>query len=189
VSQNAECARQRGYRLPHVPRRWRQRPLAPPSSARSDTRALSAEEGRGTGGSYRRKAGKSSRLRSDVIRAALSQKKSPTPDRFRARRVGASGLQKTPISPTKRHLIAITLDLEMSRQYPTWDQMRWDYEKGNLDDATKRYAVEAARRIKAEEGVIHFFAVGQTMEQDDVGWLKEIVAQGHPVGNLTEMRN
>jgi hypothetical protein len=84
-----------------------------------------------------------------------------------------------------RHLIAITLDLEMSRQYPTWDQMRWDYEKGNLDDATKRYAVEAARRIKAEEGVIHFFAVGQTMEQDDVGWLKEIVAQGHPVGNHT----
>jgi peptidoglycan/xylan/chitin deacetylase (PgdA/CDA1 family) len=34
-----------------------------------------------------------------------------------------------------------------------------------------------------KEGVIHFFAVGQTMEQEDVGWLKEIVAQGHPVGN------
>ena len=34
-------------------------------------------------------------------------------------------------------------------------------------------------------GVIHFFAVGQTMEQEDVGWLREIVAQGHPVGNHT----
>ena len=74
--------------------------------------------------------------------------------------------------PANKALIAITLDLEMSRHYPTWDQMRWDYEKGNLDDATKRYAVKAARRVKAEEGVIHFFAVGQTMEQDDVGWLK-----------------
>jgi len=79
--------------------------------------------------------------------------------------------------------IAITLDLEMSRHYPTWDQMHWDYEKGNLDAPTKRYAVEAARRVKAQGGVIHFFAVGQTMEQEDVGWLKDIVAQGHPVGN------
>ena len=41
-------------------------------------------------------------------------------------------------------LIAITLDLEMSRQYPTCDQMHWDYEKGNLDADTKAYAVEAA---------------------------------------------
>src|SRR5262249_3990781 len=29
------------------------------------------------------------------------------------------------------------------------------------------------------------FALGQTMEQEDVGWLREIVAQGHPVGNHT----
>jgi hypothetical protein len=82
-------------------------------------------------------------------------------------------------------LVAITLDLEMSRNFPTWDQTHWDYEKGNLDTATTRYAVEAARRVKARGGVIHFFALGQTMEQEDVGWLKEIVAQGHPVGNHT----
>ena len=87
--------------------------------------------------------------------------------------------------PADKALIAITLDLEMSRHYPTWDQTHWDYEKGNLDAATKRYAVEAARRVKATGGVIHFFAVGQTMEQEDVGWLREIVAQGHPVGNHT----
>jgi hypothetical protein len=82
-------------------------------------------------------------------------------------------------------LIAITLDLEMSRNFPTWEQTHWDYEKGNLDADTKRYAVEAAQRVKARGGVIHFFALGQTMEQEDVGWLKEIVAQGHPVGNHT----
>ena len=56
----------------------------------------------------------------------------------------------------------------MSRNFPTWDQTHWDYEKGNLDAPTKRYAVEAARRVKAHGGVIHFFAVGQTMEQEDV---------------------
>ena len=87
--------------------------------------------------------------------------------------------------PAQRALIAITLDLEMSRNFPTWDQTHWDYEKGNLDAATKRYVVEAARRVKARGGVIHFFALGQTMEQEDVGWLREIVAQGHPVGNHT----
>ncbi len=81
--------------------------------------------------------------------------------------------------------IAITLDLEMSRHYPTWDQMHWDYEKGNLDEATKRYSVEAAHRVKAKGGLIHFFALGQTMEQEDVDWLKKMVAQGHPVGNHT----
>lgn len=42
-------------------------------------------------------------------------------------------------------LIAITLDLEMSRNFPKWETTHWDYEKGNLNDETKRYAVEAAR--------------------------------------------
>jgi peptidoglycan/xylan/chitin deacetylase (PgdA/CDA1 family) len=88
-------------------------------------------------------------------------------------------------SAANRASIAITLDLEMSRHYPQWDDMHWDFEKGNLDTATKGYAVEAARRVKGRGGIIHFFALGQTMEQEDVGWLKQIVAQGHPVGNHT----
>jgi peptidoglycan/xylan/chitin deacetylase (PgdA/CDA1 family) len=89
------------------------------------------------------------------------------------------------VFPGQKALVAISLDLEMSRHYPTWDQTHWDFEKGNLDGTTKRYAVEAARRVKARGGIIHFFALGQTMEQEDVGWLKEIVGQGHPVGNHT----
>jgi len=81
--------------------------------------------------------------------------------------------------------IAITLDLEMSRNFPTWDQTHWDYEKGNLDEDTKRYAVEAARRVKAAGGRIHFFAVGRVLEQEKVGWLEELVKEGHPIGNHT----
>ncbi len=87
--------------------------------------------------------------------------------------------------PADRALIAITLDLEMSRNFPNWEDTHWDYEKGNLNDATKKYAVEAARRVKNAGGVIHFFAVGQVFEQENVDWLKEIVAAGHPVGNHT----
>ncbi|MFM9062380.1 MAG: hypothetical protein ACKOOI_05015, partial [Pirellula sp.] len=41
---------------------------------------------------------------------------------------------------TKFARIAITLDLEMSRNFPMWENTHWDYEKGNLDEATKRYA-------------------------------------------------
>jgi peptidoglycan/xylan/chitin deacetylase (PgdA/CDA1 family) len=81
--------------------------------------------------------------------------------------------------------IAITLDLEMSRHFPNWDDTHWDYEKGNLDEPTKRYAVEAARRVKEHGGRIHFFALGRTMEQPDVNWLRGIAAAGHPIGNHT----
>src|SRR5262245_63418828 len=82
-------------------------------------------------------------------------------------------------------LVAITLDLEMSRNFPTWDQTHWDYEKGNLDAAAKEYSVQAARRVKARGGRIHFFAVGRVLEQESVAWLEGLVREGHPVGNHT----
>jgi Polysaccharide deacetylase len=82
-------------------------------------------------------------------------------------------------------LIAITLDLEMSRNFPTWEQTHWDYEKGNLNAETKKYTVEACRRVQAQGGVVHCFAVGRTLEQENVDWLKEIVQAGHRVGNHT----
>ncbi|HTI51922.1 MAG TPA: polysaccharide deacetylase family protein [Planctomycetaceae bacterium] len=81
--------------------------------------------------------------------------------------------------------IAITLDLEMSRNFPTWETTHWDYEKGNLDADTKAYAVEAAQRVRERGGVIHFFCVGRVLEQENVDWLKGIVKAGHPVGNHT----
>jgi hypothetical protein len=84
-----------------------------------------------------------------------------------------------------RALVAITLDLEMSRNFPTWPDTHWDFEKGNLNDETKRYTVEACRRVKAAGGVLHCFAVGRVFEQESVGWLQEIVQAGHPVGNHT----
>jgi hypothetical protein len=88
-------------------------------------------------------------------------------------------------SESRRALIAITLDLEMARNFPRWEDTHWDYEKGNLNDEAKRYSVEAARRVKACGGVIHFFVVGRVFEQENVDWLKEIVRAGHPVGNHT----
>src|SRR5438045_1232267 len=82
----------------------------------------------------------------------------------------------------RKAAIAITLDLEMARNFPTWDTTHWDYEKGNLNDETKKYAVEAARRVKSHGGVIHFFLVASALEQENVDWLKEIVREGHPLG-------
>jgi peptidoglycan/xylan/chitin deacetylase (PgdA/CDA1 family) len=85
----------------------------------------------------------------------------------------------------RRALVAITLDLEMSAQYPRRDMVEWNYRKGELDQATKDYAVEAGRIVKERGGVIHYFCVGQVLEQPDVGWLKELAAAGHPIGNHT----
>jgi len=82
-------------------------------------------------------------------------------------------------------LIAITLDLEMSRNFPTWETTHWDFEKGNLDADTKAYAVESAKRVKERGGLIHFFCVGRVLEQENVEWIKGLAADGHKVGNHT----
>lgn len=99
--------------------------------------------------------------------------------------LGPGRVSRAIASPTDKALISITLDLEMSRNFPTWETTSWDYEKGNLDGPTKRYAREAARRVREQGSVIHFFAVGQVFEQADIGWLREIAAEGHPIGNHT----
>ncbi len=85
----------------------------------------------------------------------------------------------------KKAQIAITFDLEMSRNFPTRQTTHWDYEKGNLDEPTKRYAAEVARRVGEAGAKVHFFAVGRVFEQENVDWLREIVRAGHPVGNHT----
>jgi Polysaccharide deacetylase len=113
--------------------------------------------------------------------------------RFLAASAGAASLLETTIHATpdqgkragKKALIAITLDLEMSAQYPRRDMTEWNYDKGNLDDATKNYSVEAARIVKERGGLVHFFCVGRVLEQPKVDWLKEIAAAGHPIGNHT----
>src|SRR6476659_10479504 len=78
-----------------------------------------------------------------------------------------------------RALVAITLDLEMSRNFPAWETTHWDYEKGNLNEETKAYAVEAARRVKQRGGRIHFFMLGRTLEQENIDWLRKLADDGH----------
>ena len=88
-------------------------------------------------------------------------------------------------TPRTKAQIAITLDLEMARNFPNWEDTHWDYEKGNLNQAAKDYVVQACRRVKARGGVIHTFVVGQVLEQENVDWLKEIARERHPIGNHT----
>lgn len=98
---------------------------------------------------------------------------------------GAALPPGTAVEESRSALISITLDLEMSRNFPEWEQTHWDYEKGNLDEATKKYAVAAARRVKERGGLVHFFCVGRVLEQANVDWLRDIAEMGHPVGNHT----
>jgi peptidoglycan/xylan/chitin deacetylase (PgdA/CDA1 family) len=94
-------------------------------------------------------------------------------------------LGASPPAPEKKAQIAITLDLEMARNFPKWEDTHWDYEKGNLNQAAKDYTVQACRRVKQRGGVIHTFVVGQVLEQANVEWLQEIAREGHPIGNHT----
>jgi peptidoglycan/xylan/chitin deacetylase (PgdA/CDA1 family) len=82
-------------------------------------------------------------------------------------------------------LIAITLDCEMSRNFPNRADLHWDFEKGNLNQESKDYCVEAARRVKARGGVIHFFLVARALEQENIDWLTALINEGHPIGNHT----
>src|SRR5262245_33435192 len=94
---------------------------------------------------------------------------------------GASGdnSQKESTSYDDKALMAISLDLDMSRNFPTWEQTHWDYEKGNFNDETKKYTLEACRRVKSHGGIVHCFAVGRVFEQEKVDWLKEINQASH----------
>lgn len=102
-----------------------------------------------------------------------------------ARQSLCGGHSRQPKVTFEKAQIAITLDLEMARNFPKWEDAHWDYEKGNLNQAAKDYAVQACRRVKRRGGVIHTFVVGQVFEQENVDWLKEIAAEGHPIGNHT----
>jgi peptidoglycan/xylan/chitin deacetylase (PgdA/CDA1 family) len=81
--------------------------------------------------------------------------------------------------------IAITLDLEMARNFPKWNDTHWDYEKGNLDEAAKRYALRAGALVKKYNGKVHYFCVGRVLEQADVSWLVQLADEGHAIGNHT----
>ncbi|MCB1147949.1 MAG: polysaccharide deacetylase family protein [Leptospiraceae bacterium] len=93
-------------------------------------------------------------------------------------------LSADPTSPQKAQ-IAITFDLEMSRQYPRREMLEWDYQKGNLNQETKDYSLQAAEIAKASGAIIHYFCVGRVLEQKDINWLKKISETGHPIGNHT----
>jgi peptidoglycan/xylan/chitin deacetylase (PgdA/CDA1 family) len=90
-----------------------------------------------------------------------------------------------PADNEKQAHIAITLDLEMSRNFPRWEDTHWDYDKGNLNAETKRYTVEACKRVRGRGGVIHCFMLGRTLEQGNVDWLREIIKMRQPIGNHT----
>lgn len=97
----------------------------------------------------------------------------------------ASRVEHSLAADRDKALVAMTFDLEMSMHYPTWDQTEWNFRKGDLDEAAKKYALDAARLVKERGGLMHDFLVARVLEQSDVDWLEEIVREGHHLGNHT----
>ena len=86
---------------------------------------------------------------------------------------------------SRKGMIVLTVNLEMSRNFPRLMDTQWDFEKGNLDADNKRYAVELGRFLKARGATAAYFVVGQVLEQENVDWLKELHRDGHILGNHT----
>ena len=61
-------------------------------------------------------------------------------------------------APEKAH-IALTLDLEMSRHYPRRGLTEWDFQKGNLDEATKAFANPETKELSCARN--HFMIVAK----------------------------
>lgn len=95
------------------------------------------------------------------------------------------GSRSTVADTPNKAQIAVTFDLEMSRHYPKRGMTEWDYQKGNLNDETKTYSLNAAKIAHERGAKIHFFCVGRVLEQSNIDWLNQIVETGHPVGNHT----
>ena len=74
----------------------------------------------------------------------------------------------------------------MSRNFPDHEEMHWDFEKGNFNDETKEYTVEACRRVKAKgrSSALLRGRPGSSSRKALTG-SKRIVEAGHPVGNHT----
>ena len=72
----------------------------------------------------------------------------------------------------KNALIAITLNLEMSRAYPTRDQQEWDYEKGNLDGVCllRRFVVFAVLlSVAASHGMENYLSARPSLLKMRIG--------------------
>ncbi len=105
---------------------------------------------------------------------------------LRAAAALTAGLCVRATAAQPRALIAIMLNLEMSRGFPTPEDTHWDFEKGNLDEPSKQYTVELARRVKTSGGgIVHGMLVGEVLEQPDITWIKQLLAEGHRFANHT----
>ena len=72
----------------------------------------------------------------------------------------------------------------MSRHFPRRGITKWDFEKGNLNAATKAYTVAACKRVK-ERGRGCTTSESETFSSRKRRLAEGIAAAGHPVGNHT----
>jgi peptidoglycan/xylan/chitin deacetylase (PgdA/CDA1 family) len=80
--------------------------------------------------------------------------------------------------------LSLTFDIEMCTNFPYWTSV-WDHRKGQIDDGTKQHITRIAG-VGRNHGVkLQFFVVGSALEDDDLDYLRGLVADGHALGNHT----
>lgn len=83
-----------------------------------------------------------------------------------------------------RFALSLTLDVEQCSNFPYWSSV-WDHRKGAIEPDTRRYIEKLAGIAAAARLRFQWFALGISLEDPDVSYLRSLVAAGHPVGNHT----
>ena len=87
-------------------------------------------------------------------------------------------------SDTNGFAISLTFDVEMCTNFPYWTCV-WDHVKGCLDHENKVYVGKLADIADEYEVPFHWFTLGRTYEDEDLGFLRRLVDAGHAISNHT----
>ena len=80
--------------------------------------------------------------------------------------------------------LSLTFDIEMTPNFPYWTS-KWNHRKGEIDEGTKLYLRRMSEIAKSYGVKLQFFLVGSALEDPDIDYLKQLVADGHAIDNHT----
>jgi len=80
--------------------------------------------------------------------------------------------------------LSLTFDIEMCTNFPYWTDV-WDHRKGAMDAQTRLHVGKLADLAQNLGVRFQWFVLGAAVEDEDIDYLRRLVAEGHPVGNHT----
>jgi len=84
----------------------------------------------------------------------------------------------------RRAALALTFDHEMCTNFPYRNSV-WDHRKGEIDAETREYLHKQSAQAASFGAPVTYFLVASMLATGDPGYLRQVVAAGHEIGNHT----